>query len=124
MDDAEAGWKAGPVAANVIYDDGGLLIDQDGLTIRRYYFPWAGAKRIAHSEIRGVEIRPLGWLTGKGRGWGSAHPGLWLPLDLSRPRKDTLLVVDVGRRVMPAVTPDDPNRVVELIRAKMNEHGP
>ena len=108
----------------MIYDDGGLLVDQDGLTIRRYYFPWAGAKRIAYSEIRGVEIRPMGWLTGKGRGWGSAHPGFWLPLDLSRPRKDTLLVIDVGRRVMPAVTPDDPNRVVDLIRAKMNEHGP
>jgi hypothetical protein len=109
------------VPGNPLYDDGGLLLDQDGATIRRYYFPWAGAKRIDWSEIRGVEVRHMRWLTGKGRGWGSAHPRYWLPLDLSRPRKDTLLVLDVGHRVMPALTPDDADRVVELIRARTDK---
>ena len=108
---------------DVLYDDGGLLLDQSGVMIRHYYFPWAGPKRIRYGEIRGVDSRPMGWLTGKGRGWGSAHPRYWLPLDLRRPRKQTLLVLDVGRRVMPSVTPDDPDRVVDLIRARAGELG-
>jgi hypothetical protein len=31
---------------DVLYRDGGLSLDEDGLAIRHYYFPWAGPKRI------------------------------------------------------------------------------
>jgi hypothetical protein len=34
-----------------LYEDFGLRLDEDGITIRRYYFPLAGSKRIAYSEI-------------------------------------------------------------------------
>lgn len=101
------------------YDDGGLRLDEHGLTIRRYYFPWAGPKYVAYSEVRKVEARPMGGLTGKGRGWGTADPRYWLPLDLRRARKHTLLVFDVGRRVKPCVSPEDPDRVIELLRARV-----
>jgi hypothetical protein len=99
-----------------LYDDGRVLLDEDGVTLRRYYFPTGAAKRISFRDIRGVEDRPMGWLTGRGRGWGTSHPGYWLPLDLGRARRDTLVVLDLGRRVKPAFTPDDPQRVVEIIR--------
>jgi hypothetical protein len=46
----------------VLYDDGGISLDEDGLTIRRYYFPWAGPKRISYTNIRRVVARPMGWL--------------------------------------------------------------
>ena len=32
------------MTSTALYDDGGLLLDEEGVTIRRYYFPWAGAK--------------------------------------------------------------------------------
>jgi hypothetical protein len=99
--------------------DGGLLLDDDGLTIRRYYFPFAGPKRIPYAAVRHVRSRPMGWLTGKGRGWGTAHPGYWLPLDLRRAGKHTLLTFDLGRRVKPCVTPDDPNRVMQLLQGRV-----
>jgi hypothetical protein len=99
----------------VLYDDGRTVIDRDGITLRRYYFPLGTSKHIPYHRIRGVHTRPMGWLTGKGRGWGTAHPGYWLPLDASRPRKDTLVVLDLGGHVKPAFTPDNPERVVELI---------
>jgi len=104
---------------DVLYDDGGLLLDEDGLTIRRYYFPRAGPKRIPYTTIRHVVARPMGWLTGKGRGWGTADLGYWLPLDLRRWRKPMLLVFDVGARVKPCVSPDDPQRVIELLRERV-----
>lgn len=83
--------------------------------MRRYYFPFGTSKRIPYRRIRGVRARPMGWLTGKGRGWGSARPGYWLPLDGSRPRKDTLVVLDLGGHVKPAFTPDDPDRVLDIV---------
>lgn len=94
------------------------MLDADGVTLRRYYFPVGASKRIRYSEIRRVEARPMTWLTGKGRGWGSAHPGYWLPLDTGRPHKDTLVVLDVGRYVKPSFSPDDPDRVLAIIRQR------
>jgi hypothetical protein len=103
------------VEKQVLYDDGRVLLDDAGLTLRRYYFPTGTSKRIPYARIRGVEARPMGWLTGKGRGWGSAHPGYWLPLDTGRPHRHTLVVLDLGRTVKPAFTPDDPDRVLDIL---------
>jgi hypothetical protein len=102
-----------------LYDDGGLVLDEDGLTIRRYYFPLAAAKRIPYTEMRQVTVRPMGWMTGRGRGWGTAHPGYWFPLDVRRASKRVLVVFDLGRRVKPCVTPDDPDRFVELLHGRV-----
>jgi hypothetical protein len=99
-----------------LYDDGNVVLDSEGITLRRYYFPTGASKRIPYREVREFEVRSMGWWTGKGRGWGTAHPGYWLPLDIGRPRKDTLVVLDVGRRVKPAFSPDDPARVLEILR--------
>jgi hypothetical protein len=99
-----------------LYDDGLVLLDGEGITLRRYYFPSGASKRIPYHRIRQVVVRPMGWLTGKGRGWGTAHPGYWYPLDMQRPRKDRLIVLDIGGLVKPAFSPEDPDRVVELLR--------
>jgi hypothetical protein len=103
------------VGAEVLYDDGRVVLDRDGITLRRYYFPLGTSKRIPYDRILGVQAQRMGWLTGKGRGWGSAHPRYWLPLDTSRPNKDTLLVLDLGGYVKPACTPDDPTQVLEIL---------
>ncbi len=97
-----------------IYDDGRAVLDSEGVTLRRYYFPICTSKHIPYRQIRGVELRPMGWLTGRGRAWGSAHPGYWLPLDISRLRKDQLVVLDLGGYVKPAFSPDDPDRVLKI----------
>jgi hypothetical protein len=102
-----------------LYDDGGVRLDENGVTIRRYYFPWAGPKRISYADIRQVQARPMGWLTGRLRGWGTAHPGYWFPLQLLRFRKNTVLVFDLGRAVKPCVSPDDPNQVMTLLRGQV-----
>jgi hypothetical protein len=103
-----------------LYDDGGLVLDEDGLTIRRYYFPSAAAKRIPYNEIRNAAMRPMDWPTGRGRGWGTAHPGYWFPLDVRRASKRVLVVFDLGRRVKPCVTPDDPDRFIEILHGRVS----
>lgn len=98
-----------------LYDDGKVVLDDDGITLLRYYFPLATPKRILYPQIRKAEVRDMGWLTGRGRGWGSAHPGFWLPFDGERFRKKDLIVLDVGRRVKPAFSPDEPAEVVRIL---------
>lgn len=73
---------------------------------------------VAEGEVSaGVAVDIEG--TGKGRLWGTAVPRYWLPLDMRRPAKQTLLCFDLGRRVKPCVSPDDPDRVIELLRGRV-----
>jgi hypothetical protein len=98
------------------YDDGGVACDRDGLTIRRYY-PW-GVKRVPYTSLKGVSELPL---TGankvrKWRIWGSGDFVHWWNRDSRRPHKNVTLVLDVGRRVRPTITPDDPGTVERIIK--------
>ncbi|MGI5154457.1 hypothetical protein [Microbispora sp. CA-102843] len=97
------------------YDDGAILCDDQGLTIRRYY-PW-GTKRIRYTSIKGVETLPLTGLNRvrKWRIWGSGDFIHWWNLDPRRPKKNVALVIDVGRHVRPTITPDDPAAVARIL---------
>ena len=103
------------------YDDGLAVLDDHGVTLRRYYFPTAAPKHIPYGRIRSVEVRAMGWLTGRARIWGTGSPAYWLPLDFSRLRKDKLVVLDLGGRIKPAFSPDDPDRVVAIIRRLLGQ---
>jgi hypothetical protein len=105
-----------------LYQDAGLLLDEEGITIRRYYFPLALSKRVAYADIRGIKARSMTWLSGGGRIWGATDPRYWFPLDIHRGRKKTLLVLDVGARIRPCITPEDPERVIELLRERVTGH--
>lgn len=101
---------------SVVYDDGLISCDEEGLVIRRYY-PW-GAKRIPYDSIRGVEQLPL---TGASRVrrwriWGSGDFVHWWNLDPGRTRKTTALVLDLGHHVRPTITPDDPQAVERILK--------
>jgi hypothetical protein len=107
------------VTSDTFYDDGLVRLDAWGITLRYYYFPLGTAKRIPYFEVRRVELRSMGWLSGRGRLWGTSSPGFWMPLDLGRTRKRGMVILDLGHRVKPAFTPDVPERVVELIRRQI-----
>ena len=105
----------------MLCDDGLVHLDKDGVTLRHYYFPTAKAKRIPYSRIRRIELRPMGWCTGKGRLWGTASPSYWLPLDLGRIHKSQLVVLELDGRIKPSFTPEDPEKVVALIRQLIDQ---
>jgi hypothetical protein len=71
---------------------------------------------IPYTKIQKYDARPMGRLTGKGRGRGTSNPRYRPPLDLTRPRKNTLIVFDIGRRVKQALPPDRPERALRLLR--------
>jgi hypothetical protein len=102
-----------------LYDDGRIACDEQGLVIRRYY-PW-GAKRVPYAAIRGVQRLPL---TGANRVrrwriWGSGDFVHWWNLDPRRSQKAVALVLDVGGRVRPTITPDNPEAVERIIKERL-----
>ena len=98
------------------YDDGLVQLDREAITLRRYHFPSGTSKIIALNKIRGYKAEPLGLLMHRFRIWGSSDLRRWLPLDMWRPLRSTLITLDVpGTKPSPAFTPADPDEFTALL---------
>src|SRR5580693_7465084 len=75
------------------YDDGLVQLDRTAITLRRYHFPSGTSKIIALSMVRGYKAQSLGWFTARFTFWGGTDPRHWLPLDVQRPLKSTLITL-------------------------------
>lgn len=103
-------------APEQLYDDGLVQLDREAITLRRYHFPSGTSKIIPVRAIRGYKVEPLGMLTQRFRIWGSSDLRRWLPLDVWRPIKSTLVTLDVeGARPKPAFTPQRPREFLEKL---------
>ena len=97
------------------YDDGLVQLDRHALTLRRYHFPSGTAKIIPLRAIKGYQAEPLGLLMQRLRIWGSSDLRRWLPLDVRRPLRSTLVTLDVpGTWPSPAFTPEDPEKFLAV----------
>jgi hypothetical protein len=96
-----------------LYDDGRIVCDDEGITIR-WYYPW-GAKRVPFRAIRAAKKYPLGAVRGRWRIWGSGDFVHWYNLDGGRPHKEIGIEIDAGARVRPCITPDDAEMVSRII---------
>jgi hypothetical protein len=99
------------------YADRWIRCGPDGIAVRGYYFPW-GTKHIAYGSVHGITRVALTPGRGRARIWGTANPGYWASLDPDRPHKETALVLDLGRRVKPFLTPDEPDAFEQVVRAR------
>ncbi|WP_055405397.1 MULTISPECIES: hypothetical protein [unclassified Mycobacterium] len=106
------------------YDDGLVQLDRAAITLRRYHFPSGTSKVIALSAIRGYKAEGLGLLTHRFRIWGSSDLRRWLPLDVSRPLRSTLITLDVpGISPSPAFTPARPDEFTALLDELLRRRG-
>jgi hypothetical protein len=98
------------------YDDGLVQLDRAAITLRRYHFPSGTSKVIALDTIRGYKAEALGLFMQRFRVWGSSDFRRWLPLDVQRPFRSTLITLDVpGHRLRPAFTPVHPEEFTALL---------
>jgi hypothetical protein len=99
-----------------LFKEEGMTCDETSVTLRRYY-PW-GPKTIPFSSIKAVQRVTLSPSRGRARLWGSANIHLWANLDTKRTRKREGLILNVGKRVKPFITPDDTDTLENLLREK------
>jgi hypothetical protein len=102
-------------APHQYYDDGLIQLDKHAITLRRYHFPSGTSKVIPLAKVRGYTSGPLN-LAHRYRLWGSSDLRRWLPLDVRRPFKSTLITLDVAdNRWRPAFTPVDAKRFTAML---------
>ena len=104
------------------YDDGVVLVDRAALILRRYHFPSGTAKVIGLDQIRDYKAESLGLFTVRFNVWGSPDLRRWLPLDMYRPLKSTLITLDI-RGSRPAFTPARPDEFLACLDALLKERG-
>ncbi|MGE2717519.1 hypothetical protein ACQI4L_25950 [Mycolicibacterium litorale] len=98
------------------YDDGLIQLDKHAITLRRYHFPSGTSKVIPLRQVRGYTATPLGSFLHRFRMWGSSDMRRWLPLDMRRPFKSTLITLDVAdNRWRPAFTPVHPEQFTTML---------
>lgn len=107
-------------AAGPFYDDGLVQLDRAAITLRRYHFPSGTAKVIPLGSIRGYTAEPLGLLRRLGV-WGGSDSRRWLPLDVRRPAKSTLITLDVPGSWRPGFTPARPAEFTALLEELLAE---
>jgi hypothetical protein len=101
---------------NQSYDDGLIQLDREAITLRRYHFPSGTSKIIRLGSIRGYRVESLGIIMQRFRIWGSSDLRRWLPLDIHRPLKTTLVTLDVPNTwPSPAFTTSSPNEFLEVL---------
>jgi hypothetical protein len=105
------------------YEDKSIALDEDGLTIKNYRKP-GDAKRITYRTIRSFELFEMGFWSGRHRlvGIGFGRPRNWFPWDRDRKNKRTAISIDVGKRILPTSTPDDPEAVETILRESVGRH--
>jgi hypothetical protein len=102
------------------YDDGTIVCSAERLEIHSYYFPF-GTKTVPYTQIQGLQrIEIKGVWTGKWRLWGTGNPRYWANLDRKRPKKKVGFVVDLGSKISPIVTPDEPDLFESILRDRAN----
>lgn len=106
------------------YDDGLIQLDHAAITLRRYHFPSGTSKVIALEAIRGYRTEKLGLFVQRFRLWGSSDMRRWLPLDVHRPLKSTLVTLEVpGIWPSPAFTPARPDDFTALLEVLLSQRG-
>jgi hypothetical protein len=104
------------VSSTPTYDDGLIQLDRQAITLRRYHFPSGTSKVIPLRSVRGYQTESLGLVVNRFRIWGSSDLRRWLPLDVWRPIKSTLVTLDVaGARPSPACTPLRPKEFLAVL---------
>lgn len=96
------------------YADEVVRIGHDGLTVRGYYWP-VGRKRIPFDAIRNVHTHALTMGRGQYRVHGIDRHGRWYSRDRTRSDKSLAIVLDLGGRIRPVLTPADPQTVLALL---------
>lgn len=104
------------------YQDRWITCTETEIQVRAYYFPW-GTKRTRYEQIHSAQLVEMGTLTGRARIWGTNNPRYWASLDPKRPGKKAALVLDLGRRIHPFLTPDDVAAVETVLRSHGVEIG-
>ena len=99
------------------YCDPQVTVEQTNLRRRHYNFPPATTKSISVDRIESIQVGSLTFRTANRRACGSTTVKSWMPLDLGRSKKPTVIFVDDGHRITSGITPANPQDFIAVLTA-------
>jgi hypothetical protein len=99
-----------------LYQDDRMFLDDQGITITSYLYP-GHQRHILYTTISDYQLIELGPLSGRHRlvGLGFRRPRNFFHWDRTRSTKTHSIALDTGRPLHPVISPDDLDRVVQLL---------
>lgn len=113
----KVGEAARPGTPPILYRDGMITLDREGVVVSGYYLPF-GRHRIPYGRIRAVTEHPL--TSGREfRLHGYVWPRYWYHRDTRRAERGVGLELRTDTLLWPVLTPKDVDAVKELIREQL-----
>ena len=106
---------------NILYEDEFCQVSDICILIKKYYFPLATSKTILYSEVSKISLEDGLNVRHK---WGPSTHFLncWFHYDAKRSVKEKFLCFKMkGQRIMPALTPEDPVKLFDILRKHFEE---
>ena len=99
-----------------LYQDDRMILDDQGITITSYLYP-GNRRHIPYATISDYNVIELGPFSGRHRlvGLGVRRPRHFFHWDRTRSTKTRSIALDAGRLLHPVISPDDLDRVVQLL---------
>lgn len=103
----------------ILYQDNLVKINDDSITLNKFYFPTLSQKVILFSDIDKIEVRkPTIW-SGKWRIHGTRNFRTWYPYDSSRPKRDRIFIVRYKNKwIQSGFTVENSAEVESILREK------
>jgi hypothetical protein len=100
---------------STLYQDKLIEVTDEAITFHRYYFPF-GARRVPFDQIESIQVQP-GPTGDNWRLWGSSNFKIWFPLDMKRPRRESIFIASLrGTSRQIGFTVEDSRKVETLFR--------
>jgi len=104
---------------NVIYEDPLITLYTDSLRVKNYYFLFLGTKRVSFADISSIRVEEPTLFSGKWRLQGTRDFRTWFPLDVARPIRDKIFIVELRqKRMRIGFTVRDSGAVMRLLAEK------
>lgn len=96
-----------------------MEINDDAITLKKFYFPTLSQRYIAFSDIDKIEVRkPTIW-SGKWRIHGTGNFRIWYPFDSSRPKRDKIFIISYKNKwIQSGFTVENSAEVESILRDK------
>ena len=107
----------------LLYEDKQIKVYRELIVINKYFFPLATSKTILFTEMETVALVNSDGVT---HTWGICGKYLnnWFPMDGSRKNKKKFIeIVLKGRKIKPSFTPEDPDKVFQIIWENHTKEG-
>ncbi|WP_036478314.1 hypothetical protein [Myxosarcina sp. GI1] len=114
----------------ILYEDESVICDDEAISIKGYYSPFGEDRKIPYSEIHNIKLQKLSFWSGLAQIWGKgsgtikgdrANRTYWSTFDPKRIFGGKAIAIDEGSLVKPLITPEDPDEVYRILRAKTLE---